>query len=257
MLDQASLLDALAAVERPFLLESSVKVIGGKMRADRVLISFPRCALGPGPRRRLRDICAGLDAPALGFDQLDRYQGSAISVHFGFEPEKCGPMFKCYLEFSPMDQPTQNVVFLALKWQPGHGGDGDFVLSRYSSRDHLCPARQSSLVEEVVPHGPGRETFCRLLEMAPGGDALRLLEVDELGGPRRSLDLNVAQAELRLGELTGLLAPVMGGTPAGADYLAAHADERLGHFAAGVARDGKPFATIYHGAHRIHAGQDQ
>lgn len=257
------LMEALSEVERPLLFEASAKAIGGTLRAGRFLVSFPRGALGPGPKRRLRQICDQLGAGAGAIAVLDGLQSNALSVHFGYEPEAGGPLFKCYLEFSPEDRPSPNLVFVAVKWSPTDSADDrdaekdQHVVTRYFARDDLALDAQHQLVDSVVPSGSIRDAMHTLLSSSDSGTGLRLLEVEEPGTPRRSLDLNVAEADRRLRDLSETLAAALGDGPEVAEYLSAQADDRMGHLAAGVARDGRPFATLYHGARRIGEGGGQ
>lgn len=244
---EAALRAALAPLERPFLREWSVKSIGGELRAGRYLVSLPRRALGPGPSRVLRGICASLGAPASGIAVLDRHQAAAVSVHFGYEPEPAGAVLKCYLEFPAEARPAPDLSFLALKWR----GDGAHAVSRYLARDRLDAAAQRGLVDALVPPGPVRAAMGALMALSAGQTGPRLLEIDEPGSPRRSVDLNLTSCGETVGEQADLIAVLLGNNAQARDYSEARAGERLGHVAAGTARDGRPFATLYHGAHRV------
>lgn len=240
---------ALAGIERPLLREWSVKATPGDLRAGRFLVSFPRRALGPGPRRVLAAICARLGAPGPGWAVLARHQSAAVSVHFGYQPSAGArpPVVKCYLEFAPESRPEPDLVFLALKWR----GDGAQALAHYRTRDHLAAAAQHALLDAIVPPGVAHDTLHALIEFAPGQEGLRLLEVEEPGSPRRSLDLNLSGCRQTLGDRAELLSRLLGADEAARAYLAPRASDALGHVAAGFGRDGLPFATLYHGARRV------
>jgi hypothetical protein len=248
--DGARLMDALSGIERPLLFEASVKAIAGTLRTGRFLVSFPRGALGPGPSRRLLRICEQLGAGAGAIAVLDPLQSKAVSIHFGYEPEPDGPLFKCYLEFSPEAQPSPDLVFVAVKWRP-FDTKQQHVVTHYWTRDGLDAEAQLQLIDSVLPPGRVRDSMRTLLSLPAAGPGLRLLEVDEPGAPRRSLDLNVAEAGRSVQDLSSTLVTALGGAPEAVAYLNAHGGERVGHLAAGVARDGHPFATLYHGARRL------
>ncbi|NEX46564.1 hypothetical protein [Pseudotabrizicola algicola] len=242
---------ALDGCERPWIAELSAKAIGGRLRRGRFLLSMPRLALGPGPSRVLRGICARLGAPPEGIAMIDAHQSAAHSVHFGFEPEGSGQtVMKCYLEFDVASQPAPDMVFLALKWRredPAH-----WSMSHYLTRDALPPAARRALVAEALPDAAAQDAFLALMaDSAPLSDTLTLLEVLEPGSPRRSFDLNLSDRALTLGAAAPALLALMGGAAGAEGYLRIHAEDRLGHIAAGVARDGQPFATVYHGAHQL------
>ncbi len=245
--------NALSQIERPVLMERSVKAIGGALRTGRFLVSFPRHALDPGPSLHLRQICRSLGAPKSGFAHLDPLQSRAISIHLGFEPEDKDLVFKCYLEFTPATTPQPDLVFLALKWR-ATGQEAASVLTRYWTRDQMNSEQQSLLLDKIVADGPVRALTKTLMATNPGGDGLRLLEIEEPNSPRRSLDLNISNSGLTLHDLGEDLVHALGGTQEAADYVEVHANDKIGHFAAGTARDAQPFATLYHGAHRVHGG---
>lgn len=244
---RSRLLQALAPIARPVLLENSVKASVKGLAEGRFLISFPRQALGPGPKKKLRSICSSLGAPAEGMGALDALQGAAVSVHFGLDPDAQAPVFKCYLEFARDAQPSPGLIFLALKWR---SEDPRYNLSRYWSRDGLTASQQLELLRDITPSGEAQTAVAALMQSHPPLDGPRLLEVDEAESPRRSLDLNLAEHGAKLQNCAELL-PLLGGTAAAKAYLERHANDRLGHVALGCDRAGQAFATLYHGAHRV------
>lgn len=247
VMTEPALCAALAGIERPLLCERSAKATAGGLCAGRYLVSFPRQALGPGPRRVLQSLCAGLGAPEAGFARLDPHQSRASAIHFGYEPDPAGTVLKCYLEFAPEDRPEPGLVFLALKWRD----DGAHALSCYWTRDGIGEAAQRALLDAILPPGPVRKSMHALMRLSPERQALRFLEVEELGSPRRSVDLNLADCRHKVGDQKALLKRFLGATAEARTYLGEHADDGLGHVAAGIGRDGQPFATVYHGAHRV------
>lgn len=226
----------LRDVERPLLMERSVKSIGQEWRAGRFLISFPRTALAPAGRKHFARIANGLGVPRDAFHVLAPEYDRALSVHLGYEPEPDGAILKLYLEFPRAQAPEPGLVFRALKWR----GD-TWVQSRYW---HCAPADMQAEISEVLPDGPVREVLADLAartELSP-----RLMRVDEPSSPRRSVDLNLANSQRTLADLNGVLGSAFLGQPA-LDYLAQHARDGVGHLAAGTARDGQTFVTLYHG----------
>lgn len=248
---RARLMQALKQIARPVLLETSVKASAQGLAEGRCLISFPRQALGPGPKQRLRSICASLGAPEPGFAALDALQGQAVSVHFGLEPNPEADVFKCYLEFPRDALPQRDLVFLALKWRVE---SGQYNLSRYWSRDHLAAAQQQNLLQDITPAGAAQTAVAALMQSYPARQGPRLLEVDEAESPRRSLDLNLAEQGVSVQDCTAILLPFLGGTAEAKAYLTRHAKDRLGHVALGCDKAGQAFATLYHGAHRVSEG---
>ena len=210
---------ARARMSLPGLREESVKIDAGGVTRGRFLLSFGRDALRPGPKARLAALAAdlGLDpAPLLP------HVGSVCAVHVGAEADGRA---KLYLEFTAGAAPEAGLVYLAVKH--------DARLNRY-----LQERDPEALLGRAVPEGPMRQTARACLPLAGG-----LLRVEEEGSPRLSLDLNLADAGLTVGDLPGL-EPLLAGR---GDALSDLRGEKLGHFAAGTGRDGQPFATIYYG----------
>jgi hypothetical protein len=78
------------------------------------------------------------------------------------------------------------------------------------------------------------------------------LEVSEEGNPRRSFDVNLYKAGLRLRELEGCLAPVFAHyrpPQAPLRLLLGQLDKAFGHVAGGLDREGRDFLTLYYGMH--------
>ena len=223
-----------AGLGRPFGAERSVKLCAGQARHGRALYSV---ALGPDPRAELLAAAEALGAPAEAVAPLLPYAGAATHLHFGAEPPATA---KLYLEFAAPPPRRADLVFLAAKWRAD--GAASPALATYSRRDEALEALLARLVPASL-HGPLRALAAR------AGAPPRALEVAEPPSPRRSLDLNLYDAGLTLAdaaaELRALHAAL--GVPGAEGFLAAHGAEPLGHVAAGTARDGAPFATIYFG----------
>ena len=89
------------------------------------------------------------------------------------------------------------------------------------------------------------------LERKTGAGELFVMSVEEFGNPRRSLDINLYRAGLRVKAVADLLetAALDLGSPAPETRasLARCEDLALGHLSLGVARRGAPFLTLYFG----------
>ena len=234
----------LRDVERPLLMEPSVKAIGGALRAGRFLVSFPRTALGPGPSVHLRRICNEMFIPAKAMQIIDLAQKRAVAVHLGFEPEPGGDLHKCYLEFRPNDTPIPGLVFLATKWRGAR-----WVQTRYWFRGGLSDAARISLIEKHVPAGACRDLLDYFSAIPEARE--RLLEIEEPSSPRRSVDLNLAEADLTMGSCSRRLKAFLGDTDEAGAYVSRYRSDLIGHLAAGMARTGETFATLYHGTRII------
>jgi hypothetical protein len=90
----------------------------------------------------------------------------------------------------------------------------------------------------------------RIAQFADSGELL-LMEVEEPGNPRRSCDLNLYDAGLRMKEIADLVDATLRdfAVPLGRAQalLGRIGDRALGHISAGLGRDGKEFVTFYFG----------
>ena len=241
---RSQLYSALADIDRPLLLERSVKSIGPELRSGRFLISFPRAALGPGPSRKFSEICRSLNAPADGFCDIDDLQVKADVVHFGYEPEAGVELLKTYLEFKTPLKEQPKMRFFALKWRQ----DGVWVHSKYTSCEDLGLDARKAILETHITAGPQCDVMVGLSEQV--GPHASFLEVTEPGNPRVSVDLNLTAAPKRVGEMVDALQVFLGKQATA--YMQEHRDDTVGHVSAGVARDGRAFSAVYHGAKFVH-----
>lgn len=213
-----------ARMTLPPLREESLKIEAGGISKGRYLLTFSRRALLPGPKARFIKLAddLGLDA-----SMLAPHLSNANAVHVGMEP---GARTKLYLEFPPMHEPEPNLAFLAVKH--------DNRLNRYVRLNHLSRALKGQRLKALLPDSPLLATALDCLQYEG-----HILQVTEVGSPRHSIDIHLADANLTVADLPGL-----------ANLLADKTDDlrdiehlNLGHFACGIGRDGLPFATVYYG----------
>lgn len=238
----APLHNALAGLEPPFIKEHSVKAKGGVLNPGRCLISVPRRQLGPGPKEVLRQICTDLGAPPSALARIDPFQGAATQIHFGLEPRGQSRVHKCYLEFTDDTTPVHGLVFLAIKWDEA----GRVAVSRYQNK----PKFDLPVLQDLVTTGQIDAAVGNILADFISLGAVRVLEVVDETSARRSFDLNMSGLGYRLCDQHDRLWQLLGQSDEARDYLADHADDWLGHVAAGIGADGLAFTTLYHGAHR-------
>jgi hypothetical protein len=153
-------------------------------------------------------------AEDLGLDltALFPYLKDATNVHVGVE----GSDFKLYIELADGE-----FAFLAIK--------RDSALNRY---------KRGAKAKGIVANA------CAAL----GGV---VLEVTEDNSRRVSYDVHLADTELTVAQMPKL-DKLLSDFNLPVDTLTAIADQPIGHFASGVGRDGKDFATIYYGARHDH-----
>jgi tryptophan 7-halogenase len=257
--DLIKLVETLGA---PYGLERSVKITPGALLADRYLISIHRSALGKAPRDRLAAMGRELGMPPVFEDAiLSSFEGADI-VHFGYEGVPAGEVCKIYLEYASRARQAMAtmsrdpvLVHLAYKWARQRPD------SRAVTRYIWAPCRTRIEIESklrgLMPAGeaPGalRCALGLLSHVAPFADSgqLFLMEVEEPGNPRRSCDLNVYDADLRMSQIADLLDAAMADfavpRPRADAVFDRSADLALGHLSAGVGRGGEEFVTVYYG----------
>ena len=256
----AELIKLVEGLRAPYGLERSVKIAPGVLLDDRCLITIHRAALGKLPADKLAEMGRELDIPASFADRLAVALEGADIVHFGHEG---GPGFevrKIYFEYASqarraMASGAPVLVHLAYKWVPRRS-DGAAV-TRYLWAPCRTRLDIEAKLRALLPaSGQQRALRCalsllsRVAALADSGE-LRMMEVEEPGNPRRSLDLNVYDAELRLGQIADLIETTM------RDFAVPQSraltvfgpagELALGHLSAGIGRDGEEFVTIYYG----------
>lgn len=253
----ADLLDAVLALRVPVIVEHSVRIVPGAVHDGRILVGFPKAALGDDGLARLLAFADALGMPAGLAAVLRRDYAAADVVHAGLDGGGRGSeVVKIYLEFAEAAARADagpTVVHRAVKWDRARTGSG--TVSTYRS---VPAASRAALVEQVVralTDDEGAAIATRVVGLVDQAlarvpaEALMLLEVEDAGTPRRSIDLNVYAAEIALGavaaELRGLGAAFAVDDGSRARLAALPADAALGHIACGIGRDGRPFVTVY------------
>jgi hypothetical protein len=253
--------DLIALVETlnaPYGLERSVKIAPGELLDDRCLLSVHRSALGDVPAERLAELGRKLAIPADVADRLPAMLDGADIVHFGHERSSGYTVRKIYFEYAArarraMEAGEATLVHLAYKWTLG----GDASITRYTwlplpTRADLEAKLRTLLPEDAAPRGLrcALQVIARAADQTDPGD-LMMMEVEEPGSARRSCDLNLYDARLRLSHISDVIADAVRDfavPPSRADLLSgAVEDLALGHLSAGTGRDGEEFVTIYYG----------
>ena len=257
--------DLIRLVEKlraPYGLERSVKIMPGIIAEDRYLISIGRAALGHAPADRLVQMGRELHIPASFADALPAALERADIVHFGYEAGFGHDVYKIYLEYASqarkaLAMPSRNpvLVHLAYKWAPLR--PDSHAVTRYTWVPCRTRAEIEAKLRDLVPanEAPGAlrcalGLVSRIAVFADSGELL-LMEVEEPGNSRRSCDLNVYDAGLRMRQIADLLEAVVKdfAVPKARAHLVFDraGDRALGHLAAGVGRDGREFVTVYFG----------
>jgi tryptophan 7-halogenase len=258
----ADVVELVKRLGAPYGLERSVKITPEALLDDRYLISIHRSALGISPAERLVAMGRELGMPPSFENALSSSFESADIVHFGYEGGPGDELCKIYLEYASRAREAiaaanraPVLVHMAYKWSRQRPD------SRAVTRYTWAPCRTRQEVESklhaLMPAGEApRALRCALgllSRVAPFADSGRLflMEVEECGNPRRSCDLNVYDAELRVSQIADLLEAAAIDfavpPPRARAVLDRSRDLALGHLSAGVGRSGEEFVTIYYG----------
>ena len=255
----AKLIRLVEALGASYGLERSVKIMPGRVADDRCLISVGRGALGQAPLDTLLRIGQELGMPADVAAALPAALDRADVVHFGYEAGDLHETYKMYFEYASdaraammASNPVPVLVHLAYKWASAHP---DGVITRYKWLPCRKRADVDAKLRELVPIGQAPRALACALDLlskaGPSAEAgeLLLMEVEDVGNPRRSCDLNVYDAGLRLSDIADLLNAALRDfqVPTAESIFAVSAAKALGHLSAGVGKNGEEFVTIYFG----------
>lgn len=258
----ADVIALVKALNAPFGLERSVKISQGALADDRYLLSVGRAAFGRNVAGQLVSMGRALHLPARFAGDLPAALEGADVIHFGYEAAAGRDVYKIYCEYASrarqaMASPARSpvLVHLAYKWIP-HLPDSETV-TRYTWRPYHDRSGLEQKLQDLVPpreapraHRCAFSLVTRIASLADSGEAL-LMEVEEPGNPRRSCDLNVYDAELRISEIADLVETTAADFAIPAAQTQAvfgpAADRMVGHLSAGLARNGAEFVTVYFG----------
>jgi hypothetical protein len=225
---------------------------------DRILLGTPTSGLDC---REVLKIGAELGMPQCYESLLLEELANANMLLLGLEDREDGGVYKIYLEF--WEQLKQRVCITG-SVEPGLlnvGVKWDTRTGSHCRTDYLCFPMLSAAdilgrlegVYRGLPRQPSHDFSARLIHQAvarePGATFI-YVEVSEGQSPRKSFDLNLYKANLKVSDIRPLLSrlaehyEIEGGQ---IDRLLGRVGERcLGHLSGGVDRQGRDFATIYY-----------
>jgi hypothetical protein len=259
----ARLLSQVQALGAPFRYERSFRMAPGSLLANRFLLTVVKSDLGDDPLQRVSGICRALQMPAALEEAAAAHFAGCGAVHFGFEGAADGVLLKLYLEQAIATEEAERaraagqplLQHIAFKWDPaqGQGVTTRYVWHPLRSRGEL-DARLQQLYRDPADAVAARLAGAVVDIAAQRLPAQRLqyLEVEEDGNGRRSFDLNLYDAALKVQDLQAVLGEIrdhFGLRPGQFQALYDQVRSRpLGHVAGGTHRNGAGFFNIYHAA---------
>lgn len=237
-----------------FGFEKSFKMSADGVRGDRVILGVRTRLAGEGA---LAGVCRAIAMPPDYLAQFEARLGEANTAGFGFEGDSNGGFYKVYLEFwdrlwqrvqrDPRDV-SPALLFLGFKWAAKDSSRR--ALARYTCHPLLTVptiARRLGTLSE----GPSLQAAREILAAAAarvGQDSFVYVEAEEEGNPRRSFDLNLYKARLRVADLAPVLRTLAKRYKIkDVSKLIEETGHRpFGHLSGGVGRDGQDFLTVYY-----------
>jgi hypothetical protein len=259
------LLDSVDGLETEYGFERSVKLAAERLLGNRFLVTFSTAMLLEPTAARLLAICERLEMPGGLVQRFLEHFREARFVHFGFEENDTSCLYKVYLEFwSNWEEELAKraharepfLLHLGFKWEVADGSRQ--ATTRYTCHPWLSVEQIQRRLAEVYTPLDGQaplsatQAMVALAAQRIPSEKMLYLDVSEEGSPRRSFDLNLYKAGLRLRDLEGSLAPVFAHyrvprEPLG--RLLSQLDKPLGHVSGGLDREGRDFLTLYYGMH--------
>ncbi|MFT7229073.1 MAG: hypothetical protein ACI8PW_001666 [Methylophilaceae bacterium] len=211
--------------------------------------------------KRLRGICAGMGMPAEYATAFAENLPDANSVHFGFEENENSCVYKVYLEFwAKLHQHIRNketggsLLHLAFKWDPLN--DRKKAITEYVCHPYLCIEAILERMGDIFnDHAdkPSCEITQKIIKLAAPritDGAPMYLEVCEADNPRKSFDINLHPANLKLLDIEHLLNQMSHHyeipTETFQMFYNTIRASTLGHISAGIDRHNRDFMTTYY-----------
>ena len=267
---ETDLLGIVAGVGPIHGVERSFKLLDRTLVTDRLLISVSG-AMAPTEESTFEQFAESLGLPEQSRESVRGEIASADWMHLGFERHLGTSVFKLYAErqaafTEAIEQPcrvtkTPVLVHQAFSWELA--APGPVRRSRYLAWPDTSPSRVSDAVSRrFFPIGSATgAALLRIYKRArrAAGHDLFVLEVEEPGTPRRSIDVNLYPSGLQLDEIADLVGPLFESVGVASPVSASTATSastsaQVGHVAGGISRNGHEFLTIYYRVPRSLAG---
>lgn len=258
------LFEQLKSLDLPVGLERSFKISEKKLSSNRFLLAFEPKNIAENPYAAISGICDRMDMPGEFLKAFNQELSEATMIGFGIEEEESTCVVKAYLEFRNRyeeairrnPRPSDPYVsHLGFKWNAADNAKG--ALANYMCYPGFTAGEMLERIAEAFYPSPSRKSFeiiesiLVLASKKVGQDKFLYLEVNELGNPRSSFDINLYGANLRLEELQPYFLDECRHYSIPEDEFSGFYDSvktsTLGHIAGGRDRKGRDFLTVYFG----------
>ena len=240
--------------------EDSFKMSHASLLTQRFLLGIPLRAISPA---RLTHLCNALGMPQGCQATFLRHLADANLVFFGLEEDGDRGVYKVYLEF--WDSVRRQVrrtrrrdpllLHLGFKWRAD--GDGNDVrVARYTCFPLLSVYDILGRVQQIYADGSAAMTHAAasgIIQRAAAANpaaAFLYVEVSEEGNPRKSFDVNLYKANLRVADIQPFLYDLARHFCIPAQtlqtWLQRIAARPLGHLAGGIGKEDEEFMTTYY-----------
>ena len=251
-------------------IERSFKAYKRQLLDKRFLMGINCKDLEDRSEGRLTTICQAIGMPQNLLKSFMKYRPDANHIYFGFEENEKTIVYKAYLEFRDKIEEKirtrgidseSDLLFLGFKWDANDNTRQAIthyewfpslpvpgILVRLRAASETCSNKGWLEISK---------SFVQQAEERISHDDIQYLEVSEVGNPRKSFDINMYKAQLKLMDLYPLLLKTMQHYAISVDKFHSLYEriqtDRFGHLAAGVDREGRDFLTVYYGGKRLNS----
>lgn len=241
--------------------ERSFKLTAHDIFANRYLLGVGTDIVGP---TRILDACRQLGMPQALLDEFAVGLPDANLIFLGFEDSgPDGSIYKVYLEYwdqlkarirSGAAPRAPHLLHKGFKWYVD--APDRHVVTHYHCLPGLGLGAIQDRIEAIyrdIPDAPGLDATTRIMaaarERSPG-DGFLFVEVSEPGNPRKSFDLNLYPAGLRVAQVEAPIRSVAASLQVPMAKLerlmSIVSDKLFGHVSGGVSRHGEEYFTVYY-----------
>ncbi len=246
--EKAHLIRLVNSLQLDLGSERSFKVFRDIILTDRFLLSTKKDA---APREKIVDICRRLGLPDPFWAPLFQHLPDTRFVHFGYEENENGSIYKAYLELTFKGPHYPFLVYLGFKWDTKD--PAKHALARYTCYPSFGLKETLEKISLAFP-GPDAAEAAEIAKsiveaaaaVAPG---VLYVETTEDGNPRKSFDINTYDAALPLGAIRPLLMRMAAHCRLPreefGEFFETIKGKRLGHLSGGIDRQGRDFFTVH------------